>query len=57
MATKVKIKIKDNMELREKIDELYEKTCQIDLAKWSLLMAKHILDIAGINYHSIDEIR
>ena len=56
MATKVKIKIKDNMELREKIDELYEKTCQIDLAKWSLLMAKHILDIAGINYHSIDEI-
>ena len=56
MATKVKIKIKDNTELREKIDELYEKTCQIDLAKWSLLMAKHILDIAGINYHSIDEI-
>ena len=42
MATKVKIKIKDNMELREKIDELYEKTCQIDLAKWSLLMAKNI---------------
>ena len=56
MPTKVKIKIKDNSELRMKIDALYEKTNQVDLAKWSLLMAKHILDIVDIDYHSVDEI-
>lgn len=56
MPTKVKIKINDNSELRTKIDELYEKTSQADLAKWSLLMAEHILDIADIDYKSIDEI-
>lgn len=43
MPTTVKIKIEDNSELRTKIDELYEKTNQVDLAKWSLLMAKHVL--------------
>ena len=56
MTTKVKIKIIDNSELREKIDELYEKMSQVDLAKWSLLMAKHILDIVDIDYNSIEEI-
>lgn len=56
MPTKVKIKIEDNSELRTKIDELYEKTNQVDLAKWSLLMAKHVLDIVGIDYHSVEEI-
>lgn len=56
MPTQAKIKIKDNSELRAKIDELYEQTSQVDLAKWSLLMAKHILDIVGIDYNSVDEI-
>lgn len=56
MPTKVKIKIKDNSELRKKIEELYEKTNQVDLAKWSLLMAKYILDIVDIDYHSVGEI-
>ena len=56
MPTKVKIKITDNSELRKRIDELYEKTNQVDLAKWSLLMAKHILDIVDIDYHSVEEI-
>ena len=56
MATKVKIKITDNSELRGKIDELYEKISQVDLAKWSLLIAKHILDIVNIDYYSIEEI-
>lgn len=56
MSSKVKIKIEDNIELRMKIDELYEKTNQVDLAKWSLLMAKHILEIVDIDYHSIAEI-
>jgi len=56
MPTKVKIKIKDNNELRREIDTLYEKMNQEDLAKWSLVVAKHILDIAGVDYRSIDEI-
>ncbi len=34
MATKTKIKIVDNCELRANIDELYEKASQINLAKW-----------------------
>ena len=29
---------------------------QVDLAKWSLLLTKHILDIVGIDYNSVDEI-
>ena len=56
MPTKVKITIVDNSPLRAEIDELNEKMSQVDLAKWSLLLAKHILDIAAIDYHSIDEI-
>jgi len=56
MQTKVKIRIIDNSELRAKIDELYEKVSQVDLAKWSLLMAKHILDTVGIDYNSMDVI-
>ena len=56
MPTKVKIKIVDNIQLRAEIDELYERMSQIDLAKWSLLLAKHILDIVDIDYNSVDEI-
>lgn len=56
MTTKVKIKIRDDSELREEIDGLYENTDAVDLAKWSLLMAKHILEIAEIDYFSMEEI-
>lgn len=56
MTTKAKIKIKDNIEFRAKIDDLYEKTSQTDLAKWALYMAKHVLDFAQIDYNKIDEI-
>ena len=56
MLTKVKIKIQDNRELRKEIDKLYENMDQISLAKWSLSVAKHILNIVGIDYKSIDEI-
>ena len=55
MPTKTKIKIVDNNQLRAEIDELYEKTSQVDLAKWSLSIAKHILDIVGIDYNSVDD--
>ena len=43
MATKPKIKIVDNSNLRLEIDKLYEQTNQIDLAKWAINCAKHIL--------------
>jgi len=56
MTTQVKIKIKDNVKLRSKIDELYENTNQIDLAKWSLKIAKRILRVANIDYKDIDVI-
>jgi hypothetical protein len=56
MPTKTKIKIADNNQLRAEIDELYEKASQVDLAKWSLSIAKHILDIVGIDYNSVDDI-
>ncbi|ERI93428.1 hypothetical protein HMPREF1982_01852 [Clostridiales bacterium oral taxon 876 str. F0540] len=56
MPSKLKIKIVDNKKLRAELDELYEKMSQEDLAKWSLLLAKHILDIVCIDYNSVDEI-
>lgn len=56
MPTKSKIKIVDNNQLRAEIDELYEKTSQVDLAKWSLSIAKHILDSVGMDYKSVDDI-
>ena len=56
MAIKIKIKIKDNSQLRKEIDGFYENMDQISLAKWSLAIAKHILKIVDIDYSSIDEI-
>ncbi|MBE0601188.1 MAG: hypothetical protein IH607_05320, partial [Firmicutes bacterium] len=56
MPTKSKIKIVDNNTLRAEIEALHDTTNQIDSAKWSLAIAKHILDIAGIDYASIDDI-
>lgn len=56
MPTKGKIRIHDNSALRMEIDQLYEGMSQVDLAKWSLKIAKHILDIADVDYQSIDTI-
>ncbi|MEK6189606.1 MAG: hypothetical protein N2A99_01270 [Carnobacterium alterfunditum] len=56
MSTKTKIKIVDNNQLRAEIDELYEKMSQVDLAKWSLSIAKHILNIVGIDYNLVADI-
>ena len=56
MSTKPKIKIKDDAELRAEIDHLYAGAEQVHLAQWSLAMAKHILNIADIDYLAIDEI-
>ena len=56
MPTKPKIKIIDNSELRNEIYNIYENMDQINIAKWSLSMAKHILKIVDIDYESINEI-
>ncbi len=56
MSTKPKIKIVDDSILREEIDNLYETTNQVLLAKWSLSIAKHILVLVGMNYESEDVI-
>ena len=53
---KVKIKIYDNSEIRQEIDNLYSETEQILIAKWAIEIAKHILIIASIDYHTIPEI-
>ena len=45
MPTKTKIKIIDNSGLRAEIDELFEETNQIDLAKWAINCAKHVLPL------------
>ena len=57
MATKTKIKIIDNTSLRAEIDELYEQTNQINLAKWAIKCAKHVLPLTEfekIDLTSID---
>ena len=56
MATIVKIKIKDNEEFRRELDMIYENAQQVTLAKWALTVAKHILELASIEYMSITEI-
>jgi hypothetical protein len=56
MSTKTKIKIKDNVELRRELDQIYDNTDQVILAKWAISVAKRILKVASIGYSSIDEI-
>ncbi len=56
MPTKAKIKIIDSSELRSMIDSIYEKLDQKDSAKWAILIAKHILEIAEIDYNKLDAI-
>jgi rRNA maturation endonuclease Nob1 len=50
MPTRLKLKIIDNNELRDQIDQLYENATKITLAKWSLSLSKHLLEEAGIDY-------
>ncbi len=56
MPTTKKIKIIDNDEIREKIDDLYDDSEQVILAKWAVEVAKHILKICGIDYMEVDAI-
>jgi hypothetical protein len=56
MATIVKIKICDNVELREHLDRIYENKSQIDLARWALRLSKYIFSIIEYDYESISAI-
>jgi hypothetical protein len=46
MATKPKIKITDNHDLRSEIDKEYESADQINLARWAIICARHVLPFA-----------
>lgn len=52
MATRTKIKISDDIELRRILDDEYEKSSQTKLCKYALLLATHIL--TAIEYDDID---
>lgn len=52
-----KIKIIDDDIIRNKIDQLYEEQEQIILAKWSLEMAKHIIEITNFDINKHPEIQ
>ena len=48
--SKVKIKINDVDELRNELDKIYESSSQVDLAKWSISLAKHIFFTFFVDY-------
>lgn len=52
MATKTKIKILDDIDLRKLLDEEYEKSSQVRLCQYALLLATHILTM--IKYDDMD---
>ncbi len=43
--TKVKIKIVDEPRLREELDQEYETSSQVQLCRYALLLASHILEL------------
>lgn len=47
MPTKLKLKIKDQIELRCKLDELYETATQEQIARWAINLAIHVLELAA----------
>ena len=57
MPIKPKIKIEDNSELRAKIHKIYEITEQVDLAKWSIKCAKHILPLSKVENIDMSDIK
>ena len=52
IATIAKIKIKDIVELRIKLDQIYEDKSQIDLAKWALQLSKYIFSLIEYDYEN-----
>jgi len=52
IATITKIKIKDVVELREKLDQIYEDKSQVDLAKWALQLSIYIFKLIDYDYET-----
>lgn len=52
IATIAKIKIKDIVELRRKLDQIYEDKSQIDLAKWALYLSKYVFSLIEYDYEN-----
>ena len=53
--TKAKIRIPDDTKLRCRLDQEYEDASQIQLCKYALMLAAHILEL--INYPDSDTIK
>ncbi len=53
MPTKAKIKIADDSELRTKLDAEYERSSQVELCKFALLLAEHTLTL--VQYENMDD--
>ncbi|WP_430611663.1 putative immunity protein [Enterococcus sp. DIV0876] len=49
-----KIKIADSFDLRMTLDDLYESTTQVVLAKWALELIEHIFDKLGYEVNDYD---
>jgi len=50
MATIVKIKITDKSDLRAEIDQLVDSLNQVNLAKWAIICAKHVLQYSETEF-------
>ena len=53
MPTKAKIKIEDDSELRTQLDVEYEYASQVELCRFALLLAEHILTL--VRYENMDD--
>ena len=56
--TKTRIRIPDNTELRARLDQEYEDTSQVQLCRYALMLAAHILkliDGSKLNHDTIKE--
>ncbi len=52
VTTRAKIKISDDIELREMLDDEYEGSSQVKLCKYALALATHIL--VTVDYNDIN---
>jgi hypothetical protein len=52
LATRPKIKIEDDPELREKLDIVYSNKTQVQLAQWAIKLAKHTFALFNYDYSS-----
>ncbi|GAA0608809.1 hypothetical protein GCM10009001_27720 [Virgibacillus siamensis] len=56
MVNRPKIKIVDDADLRQKIEKNADLISQVDLAKWAIIVAKHILPYLEKEFPNSDKI-